>query len=98
MISKVIDFLVKMAIYGLITLLIVFALTFVFSFVMVTISIILGDEFVNRCSSFLANHSLGYRIAYTIIFVSLMCGDLDFPNLKTAFKQWWCQKSQKKTC
>jgi len=96
MLRKVFRFLVHVAINGVLSIFIAAAfylvLAFVFAFVAVPISFIVGDEVANRITDF-AGNDLGYKFVYAIVFILIVMNDIRDLKNKAVPKQWKQKKS-----
>lgn len=91
MVEKIIDFLWKVGMNGLVAIFvavvyyIIAALTLVV--VMIPVSIIFGSAIAERILNF-AGNDLGYKVAYILAFIMLMLDDLGVPNIKALYLRW----------
>ena len=90
MIGKVFGFLVSMAINGFFALFITVFFYIIFFlvalFAMIPVSIILGDGAANTIMNIVGD-DITFKVAYTIVFISMMMDDLGVPSIKTFIKK-----------
>ena len=92
MFSKVFDFLMGVAMNGLLAVFVaaLFYLAFgvLFSFVQIPVSIIAGQNVADGIETAVFTGNVSYRIIYAIVFISLMMEDLGILGPKGLFKRW----------
>ena len=92
MLGKVFDFLGRIAMNGFVAIFVALIfniiLAMVFVFVMIPVSIIISDEVARNITDFFAGNNFGYKIVYTVVFISMVMEDLGVLNDKTMSKRW----------
>ncbi len=92
MFSKVVDFLISMAINGFVALVLSFflfiPLVVLLAFAGIPVSMLGGEKIVS--ATFDVTLGLGFRILYAFIFLSMMAEDYGGPlKLKRQAVSWW---------
>ena len=95
MIEKTLNFLVAIAVNGIVaifvTVFVYVLFCIVFLFAMIPISIMAGEEVARSARNFVGE-DLVFRIIYSIVFISMVMDDFGIPNIKTFFKRWKQEK------